>query len=384
MNFKTTFFILACLFVNILYSQQLNNVTISTINGKTYKGNLSINSDDNTYIIDTKKETLYLDFDIVTDIIKNNNKFDLLKINENNYTLSQLLVDGNAMLYETYDNKFYIKSPNSNNPVLLSDNKKYTRGQLLIIFKDCGVVRDRINVSHSFNKNKLIKLTQAYNSCTLTGSIQFTNSEIKQSKQKNDSINFDIGIGLTSQNFKINNTNGNHNRVGTLIHLGMTLSPSFFGELKKNFSFKARLNHIINQEDEYSNNYITSYNLKSNQTNVLLGIEYNFLKNKKISPFISVLAGGKWTNDFLNINSTELIFNSIEYNYLVKEYDTSNVLFTSQIEAGFMYQINNKNSIRFTFAFNPSTERNAANEDLHPLPITIKEKMFLGSISFQF
>lgn len=249
-----------------------------------------------------------VDLDVTIQVLNEMTKDDKPMF-ENKRVFLNVLVEGEANLYEYYDYRshFFIeintnleelinrkilreKEVTGKNKLVLTAYKKYL-GQLRLYFSDCKSLEVK---EVDYNKRDLQKLFNSYNACVSSGSVY--SREIKK-----DKIDLYLTAGVSSSNLRVDNKRGPLREFPdqnfTIPVFGFAADFNFKEDVNK-WSLYSELTyrsvkkdvHYLQPFSTLTNSYYNDYEMNLQLTTLQLAVllRYKFeLRNSPVIPFVN-------------------------------------------------------------------------------------------------
>ncbi len=286
-------------------NETINGKFSNKLNSKTTVLNFKIDSSGDIINIFKSNDLLFS--------YSQNKKQYIAKSLNNEVLIAEVLVKGKASLYKDIksDNLLIetsehgIRTLEKNEEITKIDGINYvkhskTMGTLSVIFGDCSEIRDIVS-GKNFTFGSISDYTKKYNQCSYSNSYEFSKNQLKnlEFSKKKGIVSVELGATYTSQSIDFSTPSNvvfNDDLNSISIFSNVNFSPSYFKTLRNKLFFDLGAAAVFN-----SNTNQNSIELEKKSIQANVGVRYNFLTQKSVSPFARVNLG--FTVDQFDITS---------------------------------------------------------------------------------
>ena len=369
MNNTSIILLISLICINLSVAQNYQSGSITTTKNKSIKGKVFIDNDLKKVYLKNNGVQKDYKFKEVKSIFINKELYSKINFNNEDY-FTNLVVSGKASLYQINRYNFLLINANKKQKLNVIQDRQKIRGFLSLIFKDCNPIRDEINRTDEFSKKTLTELTILYNKCDY-GAYKPTEKELSQANTFNSDFFRFYGSLLGNINNNQTNNNASNNNNGFGIGIGLASSPSFMGNLKENIFFNFDITILFNGNSEFENESLL--NFKQNSFRLSLGMEYVFIKEGIVLPFLGI--GYGYSSDYYNGTVDTINFKDHKQNFF----------FTSKV--GVLYKLKNKKLIGITINYLTGFKNDLSfryGEELTYYPLVINQSSINIGLSYHF
>ena len=266
-------------------------------------------------------------------------------------------------------NRYYIDNKKNSTGLVYLENLSYqatnakNRGNLLVIFNDCLMVRTKASKS-DISEGSIIQLIDEYDICeNYSENFELSERQIKNQSYANQKsiINYDMGLGYYSQEleFTLNSNPPSENTEGSLsVYASVNISPKHLGSMTGRLFYDFTLQHNFKTKYDFG-----IYKSEISSTQITFAPKYYFLKSEaKINPFLGSSIGAVLLN-YSYTDNTNILFQNI---------DSSDTKVIYGFEIGAQVLTN----FEFTLSYYPDYKFNIYIDDMNTINSRFKNLNF--------